>query len=288
LYDYFKLLVVVMACRTWPLVTVLWVFGSARSAGVFGIPELKLATCIINKTGSSAVFKLLHEAKGDPTNLRGDSLAMYVGTPSILRILKDPAWTVFVVMREPAERFSSAFSSRCGRAAIKGNCPVKPGDVHAMLDLLEHWYDEKGTTRKKRMDAHYRSFSEDCELIKHLSDYTVIAYEHLETGLATVVRELPTLGEQNRTRLLKVVRGLFLHLHSGNLSTTSLHIAPIGSSAATVARWKSVAGTTHADADIWPRLQRFYAEDYALYSAWQAKSTTRSGLVDRGLQLIAP
>jgi hypothetical protein len=236
-------------------------------AGVFTVPKLRLGICTINKAGSAPIFNLLNAANGNPEGgLRGDESKRIPDGKKLQEYLDDPSWTFVVVLREPTERFASGFNHVCGRSAAKGLCPSeRTEDIHALLDAIE------AESRSSKINAHFRPASMDCNLETSLSSYTIIPYDEMEQGLLRVLHGLPALSrpgmEAKQARLMELVRKQFVHLHVNRAPEAGLgHIAPIGSSAALAESWRAVAGTAHPDADVWPRVQKFFAADYVMYA----------------------
>lgn len=127
------------------------------------VRELRLAVCTVPKTASSAMKRLLLRAIGAPhwnssdiqaihfppvsglATLRapvgGDAASTAAAVATANALLRDPSWTRLVIVRDPVERFVSAFLDKCGRESPNWNCPVKEEQtrwsMEAVLAALE-------------------------------------------------------------------------------------------------------------------------------------------------------
>ena len=250
------------------------------AAGVFAVPAIKLAACTINKSGSTVIFRFLNAAadkkKFDSFSIAGHRAAAafprFIGK-RLTMMLADPSWTKIAVLREPAERFASAFQHKCIRTANKEACPesddVRMGDVHAVITAMETQAAAKGVDS---LDAHFRPYSVSCDLKTSLSSYFVIPYGEFSAGLIAAMNAMQGISEEKRESLVSAVHRLF-PLNMSTIKTDKLNRAPPGSSAALAQGWRDAAAslTPHPDADILPRLKKIYAEDFEMYENFMAE-----------------
>jgi hypothetical protein len=253
--------------------------GVVSAAGVHGLSSIKLAACTINKSGSTVIFRLLNAAAGEANfstfaiGPHRDTAFTRYAHSKLKAILSDPEWTKFAVLREPAERFASAFQHKCVRTPTKGICPEsdpnKMSDVHAVLTAVERMVAV--ATDSEQIDAHFRPYAESCDLSTSLSSYIVIHYDELQAGLVRVVKLLPTVTAKKRSALLSAVKVLFPQNVSA-VKVDALNRAPPDSSLALAQGWRNAAAAiprgAHPDADIIPRLKKIYAADFKMFQSF--------------------
>ena len=254
---------------------------SVTASGVYGLPSLKLAICTINDAGSTAIFRLLHAAEGKKNfdTLVIDEHRAEVAFPSyygskLKELLADADWTKFVVLRDPVERFASAFLHKCVRSTKKVGCPET--DVNRSADVLVVLTALESELSVNNIDAHFRPFSISCNLKTSLSSYKAILFDDLHAGLVTMLETIPRLADAKRKSLLSAVSVLFPHVASA--TKVDARAAPPGSSLALAQGWRDAANTIPIgsrpyppDALILPRLKKLYSEDFELYDNFMKK-----------------
>lgn len=180
-------------------------------------------------------------------------------------LMNDPEWTRAVVLRDPVERFASAFLDKCWRNSSSASyiCPdyANRKSVHAVLSALEL----RLQTFPGKIDNHFLPQAFMCDIRFVHGAYSVVPFESLAEGLASVA--LQKLGRDTLASwAVEIVRG------SANNKTRDqasiLGVTHRTNSSALVASWYEAAeaGPPHADADILPRLFSIYESDYWLLS----------------------
>ena len=124
-------------------------------------PALRLLYCGVPKVATTVLKRLLLRINGLPTWNSDDGTVVHKpalsGIPTMRGmsaaaanvLLHDAAWTRFVVVRDPVERFASAFLDKCRTTNLSFACPVPPGDAAhndplAVLAALEARVDAHG------------------------------------------------------------------------------------------------------------------------------------------------
>mmetsp|Transcript_114661 Transcript_114661/g.214704 ORF Transcript_114661/g.214704 Transcript_114661/m.214704 type:complete len:424 (+) Transcript_114661:76-1347(+) len=148
--------------------------------GLFVYPPSKFAFCLIEKNACSTWIKTVMQPllrkmdSSEPTpewkmdyNVSHRSQEMF-GVKGIEQIFHDPDATRAVFVREPLERFASAFMNKCLGSDIV-NCPVygrKFGDV-------VEWALQTDLTDAE-INGHWRLQAYHCELHERIQGYNVI------------------------------------------------------------------------------------------------------------------
>jgi hypothetical protein len=275
-------------------------YGLAAATGVRAVNDIKLAACTIAKMASTNTIRFLNAARGANRYAWSAEAGKHASfTPLLpsqfIPILNDSSWTKFVILREPVERFASAFQHKCVRnpffSELK-HCPAKvqQNNVHAVLTALEQQFVEG-----REVNAHFRRYSDQCALKTSLSSYIPVSFDALEDGMRRVVERIPfrnsTRDQHRRLSLLQAVYTCFHREEKpssvstlGTILVSTDNAAPPGSSAALAAAWRDAAATfdapvPHPDSDIIPRLTKLYAADMEVYAAflkhyksWQSSS----------------
>ena len=263
-----------------------WALLDTTSAtGAYGLRNLKVASCTINKAGSTVVNRIMHALNGitdakvlEGLKLRGENAFESFANESLQEILNDPSWTKFVVLREPAERFASGFQHKCirgPRGKVFTLCPEINSelmeDIDRVVSAVESMAFRALKTNTKIADSHFRPISEDCDLFNSSWKYSIVIYDYLEDDIIDVVSTIPTITEERRRDVINAIHALFPE------DITKLkrmgNRAPPGSSAALANDWNS--DIKYTSKDIIPRLRSIYAHDYAIYEHYKAQHTSR-------------
>lgn len=170
------------------------------------VPELKLLFCTIEKAGDlsfNTLFRIIR-AKYDPSQLEGrawrrNSPEMHnLTNKEIIDRILDPEWHKAVFVREPLERYVSAYMSKCLGADEDGyiHCGKQFGNEHMEFNASVKWildFDRAGGSDLE-FDPHFMKQINFCG--------------HLDSSLQyySTVEELDrTTSHQNVAEMLRKV-----------------------------------------------------------------------------------
>lgn len=167
------------------------------------------------------------------------------------------SWTRVAVLRDPVDRFASAYLDKCMRAE-NGNCPDVEHrlDVRAVLTRLEEQYAQDVTS----VNRHFLAQANFCQLRDMHSSFSIVPFPRIEEGWASMVRRLSLASENLRPPLLQWTKKFISSGAHANHRTNASILA---------AHWRRAAAAKepHADSDILPRLMALYEDDYSLISS---------------------
>ena len=115
-------------------------------ARVVVVPALSLAYCVVAKAANTQIKRILMRANGNPW-WNGNAGAAYDPRLSTLTdghslpvefinsVMQDPQWTKLIVVRDPIERFFSAFLDKCVRGYAPAVINETIGGKHADSDM---------------------------------------------------------------------------------------------------------------------------------------------------------
>ena len=281
------------------------------------VPALRLAYCSVPKAASTVLKRLFLRANGLPTWSSGDENVVHrselsgMGTMRGLpaaaanALLRDAAWTRLVVVRDPVERFASAFLNKCRASARNPVCPLPPGDAarddpRAVLAALEAAVQVPSDSPHRNqaaaafdgvhaLNAHFMPQALLCDLRLALPAYTVLTYHELRRqGLARVLPMLRPAADAHADLLANVLRWAASAISSSSLPGGDGSAASDADGAealrgtnrtharALAREWRAmaletgsgaaVAAAAAAAADFLRRLECFFRADYELFA----------------------
>lgn len=158
--------------------------------GLYVNPSSKFAFCLIEKNACSAWGTVLNKLQrfnldaGYSENLVRDTFSPDVATA----VFTDTAATRAVFVRDPLERFLSAFLDKC----LSGTCdrgvmdfcglmrkPEQKGQPIPFRQAVE-WLQTQNVSSPD-IDGHWRSQSHHCELHSRLHEYTLLGFMDKKT-----------------------------------------------------------------------------------------------------------
>jgi hypothetical protein len=227
----------------------------------------RIAYCSIPKCASTPLNRFMMRAVGlslwnstsHPVHRNGVPRLSSLTRSESEEVMKSPRWTRVLVVRDPVERFASAFLDKCARAIPNGNCPVSGPlrlDVQAVLSTLE----TQSTKALTIINPHFRPASAFCELEHLFSLFVPLHYQSCADEWVDVLANLPYLTKKRRNALATWVREAFLtHYWSPTARATN--------STQLVSRWYAEAsGSCKSEgAKVLARIQALYARDYSLF-----------------------
>lgn len=249
------------------------------------VPALRLLYCSVPKVASTALKRLMlranelthwnctdveavhHPHKSGVPTMRG------LGAADANAMLASDDWTRFVVVRDPVERFASAFLDKCISDALNFNCPVPDSaertDPRAVFAAVEAaaasppstdsaQYLEVAATfgGKHALNSHFMPQALFCDLRLTVPAYTVLTRDDLrERGLADVAA---------RIRPLAQVPTALLTDFAAWSSAEFLGSTASGRATALAREWR--AADAGAMLDLVRRIECFYLTDYELFT----------------------
>lgn len=195
------------------------------------VPEYKLLFCYIEKVACKS-FNMLFQSLRAPYDPRmNNTNPWYLNTPfqhglqkhDVERLIADPSWHKAVFVREPLERFLSAFRSKCaggdedGRAICRAawhrlGIPPRFADVTKAL----------GTYHQK-FDHHFVEQHRFCGGLRHtLPYYDTIVQLDKDSSHEAVKKLLLQIGV-NATHVDRLLDGTFPTHHTNATACVSCH-----------------------------------------------------------------
>lgn len=169
--------------------------------GLFVYPPRKFAICLIEKNACSTWNHLLHPVLHDE---EGGSNSSPAGSPypdlsvskksqekfgehGIESVFQDPTATRAVFLREPLERFASAFMNKCIKPEGQSICPIQ-------TRVFRHAVEWALRTDMTDVDGHWLPQAFHCELDKRIHGYNVIGLMQAHTLSHDAERLLARVG----------------------------------------------------------------------------------------------
>lgn len=180
---------------------------------------------------------------------------MQAHVPKTLNARYDNAsWTRVAVLRDPVDRFASAYLDKCVRAK-NDICPDVEHrlDVRDVLTRLEKQYARDPT----RVDRHFQAQANLCDLQRMHTNFAIIPFPRIGEGWASMVKRLPIPSRDHRKSLL----------HWGTKSIASGARARHRTNSSSLVdywRWAAAAKPPHPDGEILERIMTLYKDDYDL------------------------
>jgi hypothetical protein len=232
----------------------------------------KIICCVINKIGSTSVLKFLRRALGQSNwieNLRLASLQTMRGLSETTanRMLNGDSWLRIVVIRDPVERFASAFIDKCIEHYRR--CPAvvvnrtSTERLELALSALEATA-RNGTLMN--VDVHFRPLVYFCDLPAVLPAFTIVPMAAMEAGWKAALTNHKGVSTERQNELLAIAADIFSFNFSGIETLKAQAINHTTPSRTLVATWRAAAktGIPQAESKILGRIEQLYAADYML------------------------
>lgn len=184
------------------------------------VPELRLIYCSIPKNACTQMKRIVHRVRGSRHwNVTDTALErwhihkpetnhlIYLRNLSMARandVMHDPRWTRLILVRDPIERFASAFLDKCARAyyeavrnggdkverkrVVNINCPVSTVDqsqsAEEVLRAVERRAFWHGVLT---LNSHFRPQSSFCDMDKYSGAYLAVDMDRASTDVPQCV-----------------------------------------------------------------------------------------------------
>lgn len=197
-------------------------------------PELRLIYCSIPKNACTQMKRIVHRIRGSPHwNVTDTALERwhihkpetnhltYLRNLSLTRaneIMHDPRWTRVILVRDPIERFASAFLDKCAREYYESlqhgeaqaggfkltrvanvNCPVtdvqQTQSVEAVLRAVERRAFWHGLAS---LNSHFRPQSSFCDMKKYSAAYLAVDVDRASVDVPQCVLKNLHIGSAAR------------------------------------------------------------------------------------------
>jgi hypothetical protein len=151
--------------------------------GLVAIPEARFAFCWIEKVGCSLWSTVLSKIFRKDPGFAGDSTqghwqvvkdARKADPDGVSKVFKDPKATRAVFVRDPLERFASAFLDKCVTNCKNGNCVMmwNDGEYRKSISFADavKWMLKQDVANIS--NRHWSLQSEHCDLKRRVQQYT--------------------------------------------------------------------------------------------------------------------
>jgi hypothetical protein len=173
--------------------------------GLFVFPDKHFALCVITKVGSSQWAEVLMKmampnmsldetAKQDPHFMKEkwkEIVPSFKGTPAEkMAVFSNPNAIRAVFVRDPIERFASAFLMLCESGENFNGCPIRTNSSQVLTMKTAVEWAARGISTGLGLDAHWNPQSSMCELRSRINEYNIIGLyskEHFSEDSACVL-----------------------------------------------------------------------------------------------------
>lgn len=176
------------------------------TSGLFVFPESQFAICSIAKSGSSLWGDVLLKVATNNLSAHGQQLwaslaPHHRGTPNEkIRTFSNPKATRAVFVREPLERFASAFLEGCSSMPLSESfCPMMVGLQENETVTMARAVEWALASNLLEVNEIWAPQSAMCELHKRIHEYTFVGFYRPETHSrdAACLMEVAGIGQYN-------------------------------------------------------------------------------------------